>query len=296
MGKKQHQSDKLYLTATEWSTLYGGKKVNRSDPDVKDFRRLPFDHCALSLQPYENPYCDEDGNIFDLVHIVPYLKKFKVNPVTGKPLSATNLTKLNIAKNSNGEQHCPVMFKVYNNSTHIAAIKTTGNVFSYEAIEELNIKPKSFKDLLTDEAYQRKDLIILQDPQNQTKFNLNAFHHIKNSLKVDDDELERAKTDPKARMKQVNNETKETLKELEATYKSSEIEINKKKSNEKADKFNAASYSTGAVAASFTSTAMERETEHEAAILEDDIVRYARVKKKGYVRYVFFYNRKRSKM
>ena len=53
---------------------------------------------------------------------------------------------------------------------------------------------------------------------------------------------------------------------------------------DKADKFNAASFSTGAVAASFTSTAMERETEHEAAILEDDIVRYARVKKKGYVR------------
>ena len=29
---------------------------------------------------------------------------------------------------------------------------------------------------------------------------------------------------------------------------------------------------------------MERETEHEAAILEDDVVRYARIKKKGYVR------------
>ena len=33
-------------------------------------------------------------------------------------------------------------------STHVAAIKTTGNVFSYEAIEELNIKPKSFKDFV----------------------------------------------------------------------------------------------------------------------------------------------------
>ena len=68
-----------YVTATEWSTLYGGKrKRSANDPDFKDFRRLPIDHCALSLQPWENPYCDEDGNIFDLVHIVPYLKKFKV--------------------------------------------------------------------------------------------------------------------------------------------------------------------------------------------------------------------------
>lgn len=42
------------------------------------------------------------------------------------------LTKLNIQKNSKGEQHCPVLFKVFNNNTHIACIKTTGNVFSYE--------------------------------------------------------------------------------------------------------------------------------------------------------------------
>ena len=72
-------------------------------------------------------------------------------------------------------------------STHIAAIKSTGNMFSYEAIEELNIKPKSFRDLLTDEPYQRKDLIIVQDPALTDKFNLNSFHHIKNKLKVDDD-------------------------------------------------------------------------------------------------------------
>ena len=72
-------------------------------------------------------------------------------------------------------------------STHIAAIKSTGNMFSYEAIEELNIKPKSFRDLLTDEPYQRKDLIIVQDPALTDKFNLNSFHHIKNKLKVDDE-------------------------------------------------------------------------------------------------------------
>ncbi|XP_022693536.1 DNA polymerase V-like isoform X1 [Varroa jacobsoni] len=28
MGKKQHQKDKMYLTTTEWSTLYGGKKAD----------------------------------------------------------------------------------------------------------------------------------------------------------------------------------------------------------------------------------------------------------------------------
>ena len=103
-------------------------------------------------------------------------------------------------------------------------------------------------------------------------------------MKLEDDDLERAKTDPKARLKRMNLETKEALAELEKTYKPTEFDMNPEVKKEKADKFNAASYSTGAVAASFTSTAMQRETEHEAAVLEDDIVRYARIKKKGYVR------------
>ena len=192
MGKKQHQKDKLYLTATEWATEWGGKRANAralnpNDPDSKAFRRLPFDHCSLSLQPYEAPYCDEDGNIFDLVQIVPYIKKFKSNPVTGKKLEASMLTKLKVHKNSKGEQQCPVLFKVFNNNTQIACIKTTGNVFSYEAIEELNIKTKNWKDLLTDEPFTRKDIIMLQDPQKQDKFNLNNFHHIKNSIKLGDE-------------------------------------------------------------------------------------------------------------
>nr|XP_009912822.1 PREDICTED: peptidyl-prolyl cis-trans isomerase-like 2 isoform X4 [Haliaeetus albicilla] len=52
----------------------------------------------------------------------------------------------------------------------------------------------------------------------------------------------------------------------------------------KVDKLNAAHYSTGAVSASFTSTAMVPETTHEAAAIEEDVVRYKYVKKKGYVR------------
>ena len=91
-------------------------------------------------------------------------------------------------------------------------------------------------------------------------------------------ELERAKTDPKARLKSVSNVTRDVLNELDKTYKSEE-KVEQKV--EKADKFNAAPYSTGKVAASFTSTAMNRETVHEAAIIEEDVVRYSRVKKKG---------------
>jgi hypothetical protein len=70
-----------YITYTEWTTLYGGKRVG---PETTGFRRLPFDHCCLCLKPFENPYCDNHGNIFELQAIVAYLKKFKTNPVTGE--------------------------------------------------------------------------------------------------------------------------------------------------------------------------------------------------------------------
>jgi peptidyl-prolyl cis-trans isomerase-like protein 2 len=58
---------------------------------------------------------------------------------------------------------------------------------AYQAVEQLNIKTKTWKDLLSDEPFQRKDLITLQDPSNLEKFNLSTFHHLKNNLKVENE-------------------------------------------------------------------------------------------------------------
>lgn len=96
------------------------------------FRRLPFDHCCLSLQPFEHPYCDLQGNVFELEALLPYVKHLKHNPVTGKPLDTKTLVKLNFVKNSDGQYHCPVLFKIFSKHSHIVAVKTTGNVFSHE--------------------------------------------------------------------------------------------------------------------------------------------------------------------
>ena len=54
MGKNRHSKDRLFITATEWATEYGGKK-NRDSSNGDLSRPLPFDHCALSLAPYSNP-------------------------------------------------------------------------------------------------------------------------------------------------------------------------------------------------------------------------------------------------
>jgi peptidyl-prolyl cis-trans isomerase-like protein 2 len=61
-----------------------------------------------------------------------------------------------------GEYHCPITLRVFNENTHIVAVRTSGNVYAQEAIERLNIKPKHWFDLMTDEPFTRKDLITLQ--------------------------------------------------------------------------------------------------------------------------------------
>jgi peptidyl-prolyl cis-trans isomerase-like protein 2 len=93
---------------------------------------------------------------------VPYITKFKRNPVTGKPLAVKDLIKIQFHKNADGEYQCPVLHKVFTEFTHIVAVKKTGNVFSYEAIRELNIKPKNWKELLTDEPFTKDDIITIQ--------------------------------------------------------------------------------------------------------------------------------------
>lgn len=290
MGKKQHQKDKLYLTTTEWKETYGGHKDDTGTRLQRAvFKRLPFTHCALSLLPFEDPVCTPDGIIFDLTHIVPYLKKHGVNPVTGKKLSSKELIPLKFSKDEKGNFRCPVTFKTFTPTSHIVAIRQTGNVYALEAVQELNLKTGHLKDLLTDERFQRKDIITLQDPNNLEKFNMEQFHHVKLDLKTRAEIAteKKAMQDPKFFIRRMNNETKETLERLQREYVPPERK--EETVDETADELNAAHYSQGRVAAGFTSTAMDPITHQKAAVLDADTVRYSRVTKNGYVRVVSNY-------
>ncbi|XP_004537508.1 peptidyl-prolyl cis-trans isomerase-like 2 [Ceratitis capitata] len=282
MGKRQHQKDKMYLTYTEWSELYGGKKVESAENEHIKFKRLPYDHCCITMVPFDTPYSDLDGNVFSFEAIHAFIKTFKVNPITGKSADVKVLIKLNFHKNAEGEYHCPALFKPFTKNSHIVALATTGNVYSWEAIEQLNVKAKNWKDLIDDSSFTRKDIITIQDPHHLEKFDISRFHHIRKNLRVLSEEEQLERKDPTKRIKTMNLETKETLAQLEKDYQPAEEAPSTSKRT--ADKFNAAHYSTGAVAASFTSTAMAPVYNSEAAIIEDDLVKYERVKKKGYVR------------
>ncbi|CAF3115819.1 unnamed protein product [Rotaria socialis] len=296
MGKKQHQSDKLYLTTTEWKNSFGGfKGTTKSNAD---FRRLPFNCCSISFLPVENPYCTPNGIIFDLASIVPFLKKFGRNPVTGEKLEAKQLIKLNFHKNAKDEIHCPITFKVLTESSYIVAIRPSGNVYSYDAIERLNIKTNTFNDLLTNEPFKRDDIITIQDPKDLDKFNIQKFAHLKNEWKLDDEDEKARRTDPNYFLKSINHETAATLEQMKTTklpefVEKSETSIYSNKqirtNQQKLDETNMATYSTGRLSSSFTSTSMDPVTVMEAAVRDENEIRYTRIKnskKKGYARLV----------
>ena len=90
------------------------------------------------------------------------MKKNGKNPVTGAPLTVKDLVRLHFHKNANGRLHCPLTFKEFNDHSHIVSIAASGNVFSYEAIHELNVKAKVWADQITGEKFLRSDIITLQ--------------------------------------------------------------------------------------------------------------------------------------
>lgn len=210
MGKKQHSKDRMFITKTEWATEWGGAK---SKEVRTPFKRLPFYCCALTFTPFEDPVCTVDGSVFEIMSITPYIRKYGKHPVTGTLLKLEDLIPLTFHKNAEGEYHCPVLNKVFTEFTHIVAVKTTGNVFCFEAIKELNIKTKNWKELLTDEPFTKEDLITIQNPNAlDTKVTL-EFDHVKKGLKVDDEELRKMDSDPTYNIN-VAGDIKQMLQEL----------------------------------------------------------------------------------
>lgn len=183
MGKRRHAQDKMWVTQKEMVNEWGGKReeheANYLNRDNK-MARLPFNYCNFSLTAASDPYCAAEripegatisapaikfhGIVFDIMSIVPEIKTHGRNPITGTPLKQSDLVKLHFHKNDDGEFHCPVTFKLLTSNSHIIAIRETGNVFSYEAYQELNKDAKNYRDLLTDEKFDPKSIILINDP------------------------------------------------------------------------------------------------------------------------------------
>lgn len=304
---------RIQITHSEWasedafsaSAGAGVSKARRGGPHAA-FKRLPFNFCSLSLQPFAHPVCTPTGTIFDLTNILPWIKKHGTNPVDGSPLKTSELIKLTIAKNEENEYVDPVTYKVLTDNTHIVALRTTGNVFAWDTVERLNIKGKLWRDLVTDEEFTRKDIITLQDPQNVESRNLSSFNYLKdgetgileeqqasgsvnaNALGSSAKILKAKEAVAKAReersQQQAGSATSKTLSKT-GTSNSASSKSGASQTG-KPTPYNAAKFTTGKAAASFTSTGLTPHTSAELALLSEEeyMLKRGRVKGKGYAR------------
>jgi peptidyl-prolyl cis-trans isomerase-like protein 2 len=239
---------------------------------------------------------------------LPWIKKHGTNPVDGAPLKSSDLIKLTIAKNEDGDYVDPVTYKVLTDNTHIVALRNTGNVFSWDTVERLNIKGKLWRDLVTDEEFSRKDIITLQDPQNIESRNLSSFNYIKEG---ETGILEGQKTPDTVNTNALGSAAK-ILKAKEAVAKAraerAQQTVSATAGSNTASKlgtanvatkaggaqpgkptpYNAARFTTGKAAASFTSTGLTPHTSAELAVLSEEeyMLKRGRVKAKAYARIV----------
>ncbi|KAF2670225.1 peptidyl-prolyl cis-trans isomerase cyp8 [Microthyrium microscopicum] len=308
MGKG---TDKLYITHSEWASgdahsASAGAGVASSKASEVDssFKRLPFNYCAVSLQPFTNPVCTAAGTIFDYENILAWLTKHKTNPVDGQPLKSSDLIKLNFIKNDDGEFVDPVTFKVFTDNTHIVALKNTGNTFTFDTVERLNIKGKNWRDLVSNDEFTRKDIITLQDPQNIGSRNLSSFKFLKDgtSTRTDEQEAELSATvntgalGSTAKILKAKEAVARARAEREKAANPNRTPITKTSSTsngkpmaapvKKSLAYNSAQHTTGKAAASFTSTGLTPHTGAERAVLTDEeyMLRPKRIKMKGYAR------------
>ena len=179
--EKQYQSAKEYKETSRFRGGNGGVGGGK-------IRRLPFDCCALTLTPFSNPVCAKNGIIFEMSAIMPYILKYKKDPVSGQPMSTKDLITLNFDKDEeSGKWQCPVLCKPFSDNTKIVGIRqnppgTEANVYSMEAVQELNFKTKNYIDLTSGKKFHKtKDLILLQDPNDEEHNRLrdiNNFQHL----------------------------------------------------------------------------------------------------------------------
>eukprot|EP01132_Coremiostelium_polycephalum_P002901 gene2901-3612_t len=178
MGRGKNHN-KSYISMSEWVNEFGGKKEGEKRSIVKP---LPFNCCSLTLQPFEDPMSTEDGNLYDMLNIIPFIKKYGKDPVTGKKVTIKDLFKVHFSKNSDDEYECPITKKVFTEYSKIVCIRTTGNIYSYDAVQKLNIDAKNWTDLLSDTPFTKKDIIVIQDPADFTKKTISNFNFLKEGI------------------------------------------------------------------------------------------------------------------
>ncbi|KAJ8602412.1 hypothetical protein CTAYLR_001201 [Chrysophaeum taylorii] len=304
---KHKTKDRMFITATEWATEYGGHK-KRVEKRVEG--ALPFECCALSLLPFETPACTrKEGVLFDWVGLVEFVRAHGTSPATGAVLTTREIVRLRMAKNGEGRWMCPVTHKVFTNYSKVAAVGTTGNTYAYEALKELCLKPNKLFDLLDGTPFARSDVIVVQDPDDpelSRRRDVSNLHHLKNHeqeapsirplgegaekvLAAARENVERAQADRDAKRRKTAEDLADPARPENEGLTETFLRV--RKLGARTDEvLEGSKLTSGKTSASLTSSAVGVATSNELREATDDELKAARWKilrslgKKGYVR------------
>jgi len=186
----KRQKEKQYLSAREsrsYQALRSGSHPAATTTSGHT-RPLPFHVCALGLNPYVHPVATPSGVLFERDVLLPHLLRTGTDPVTGRPLTTHDLLTLHMDRNEEtGQWQCPVLEKAFTDRTKVVAVRqhppgNEANVYSYEAVRELNFKTRNYEDLTSGKKFHKtKDVIVLQDPDDAELCRLrdiNNFAHV----------------------------------------------------------------------------------------------------------------------
>jgi peptidyl-prolyl cis-trans isomerase-like 2 len=295
----KRQKEKQYNSAREhkaYSELRAGKNASIGDGRR---RTLPFDCCALTLLPFTTPVCNAQGIMFESLALTEFVLKHQKDPVTGIPMSTRDIVQLqmdqvqddndepndsNVGISDTGKWQCPVLNKVLGDHMKIVAIRDRSSktnaayVYSYQAYQELNVKPKSYIDLTTGNKFDpKKDVIVLNDPDNedfQKRRNISTFWHLTSQQK---DTVSSSATSATATAKaNTNVRHSVTASRIMQQLEKEQREKKKKEDDDDAAKnesgpatasklkifskdVTGVQYTTGKASGSFTSTIMDRD-------------------------------------
>ncbi|EAN32863.2 Cyclophilin type peptidyl-prolyl cis-trans isomerase/CLD family protein [Theileria parva strain Muguga] len=292
-SKHRHSKDKLYLLPSELALTQAPVKSNRPAELV------PLDSCFLTLLPFSNPFCTIDGHIFDHDKIKEFVISHGVNPVNGAKLALDDLFPIYFSKDQSGHFQCPLSLKRFTPSSHIVAVKPSGNVYSYNTLKEVAKKEQDglMHDPITGVGFLKNDIITIQDPHNTALRTISTFKHINSYFKPKTtnsrDKINPPQSDLKHTNSDTNTETKsdtDTKSDPKPTLLEEHLKIFKPSKPSYRPKHEL--FTTGSQAASFTSTAVAPSYKVEfrdKTVFELRLPLYDYVKKmkrKGYVKLV----------
>jgi len=295
----KHQKEKLYPSAREQRA--NSQLRSNSLSSSSKARPLPFNCCALTLTPFVTPICTPNGILFETNAILPYLLKYKKDPVSGNSMTTRDLITLNMDKNTETKEwQCPILQKSFSNHSKIVAIrqsnKNQANVYSYEAVQELNFKSKNYIDLISgDKFHKQKDVIWLLDPNNERLNQLRDIHHFQHTKTLRKEQKLKDQSNSNIRhsvtasriMEKIHTQKRQREEIKPKTHSHTSTEKKLKILTE--DVLEGAKLTTGKTSGSFTSTSMSISNTIGSREATSDEIQNAhfqamkKLKKKGYV-------------